>query len=54
MKQLVGLNTWLYTFQLSHYHIFQQMKERLESRGTITLVYVNNKWAFEFKPFKQI
>lgn len=46
-KEIIGLNTFLYTFVKKE--DYEAYKERLATSGTITDVFVNNKFAFEYK-----
>ena len=49
LKELIGLNRHLYTFNLAEYGEFKKLKEVLSSTGTITEVFINNGYAFEHK-----
>lgn len=48
-KELIGLRTTLYTFDLSDELSYEHTMNRLKNKGTITTVFINNKLAFEFK-----
>lgn len=48
-KELIGLRTTLYTFDLSDELSYNRTMNRLKNKGTITTVFINNKLAFEFK-----
>lgn len=47
MKKFIGLDTYLYTFKSLEKTIEQAKK--LESKGKITQVFLNNAYGFEFK-----
>ncbi len=48
-KKMIGLNTYLYTFSLKEQNKFQQYMNRLKKTGKITVVFINNKYAFEYQ-----
>lgn len=39
----------LYTFKLAEYGEFKKLKAELSNTGTITEVFINNGYAFEYK-----
>lgn len=49
LKELIGLNRHLYTFNLAEYGEFKKLKAELSNTGTITEVFINNGYAFEYK-----
>ena len=53
-KQMIGLNTYLYTFPLSCKITFELAKKELATKGIITEVFINNKLGFELKLFNNI
>jgi hypothetical protein len=48
-KELIGLNKWLYTFGINDHNMFVDFKNKLSSTGTITEVFINNGYAFEYR-----
>ena len=50
-KELVGLNTYLYTFTLRERDKYRQYRSRLSKTGKVTEVFINNRYAFEYKKF---
>lgn len=54
MKKVTGLYTELHTFTLKQKEQYEKAKKRLESKGTITEIFANNGYAFEFKKFHKI
>ena len=48
-KELIGLRTYLYTFNLKDRVKFNQYRTRLKKTGKVTEVFVNNKLALEYK-----
>ena len=53
-RKMIGLNTYLYTFEVNDRDNYTKVIQRLQSKGMITEVFVNNKLAFEFKEYKLI
>ena len=53
-KELIGLNTYLFTFDLDKKDLYLLNKEKLSKYGTITEVFINNGYAFEVKLFREI
>ena len=53
-KQMIGLNTYLYTFPLICKVSFELAKKELATKGIITEVFINNKLGFELKLFNNI
>ena len=50
-KQLIGLNTYLYTFHLDCVVQFRRAKEEMSKQGTVTEVFLDNELGFEVKLF---
>lgn len=48
----VGLNTKLYEFKDKE--LFTKYWNQLEGKGKLTQVFINNRYAFEFKKSKKI
>lgn len=53
-REMIGLNTYLYTFDLEHKKNFLRLQEELKDRGNITVIYIENGYAFEIKLFRVI
>ena len=53
-KQLIGLNTYLFTFSLDYLVQFRLAKEEMSKQGTVTEVFLNNELGFELKLFTKI
>ena len=53
-KELIGLNTYLYTFPLNCSKAFRIAMEKMRRKGTVTEVFLNNELGFELKLFKKI
>lgn len=53
-KQMIGLNTYLYTFPLICKVSFELAKKEFAKKGTVTEVFINNKLGFELKLFNNI
>lgn len=51
-KQMIGLNTYLYTFPLNCKVTFEFAKKELAKKGIVTEVFLNNELGFELKLFK--
>ena len=49
METTIGLNTVLYTFK-THQEMCAAIA-RMRTQGKITIVYLNNEYGFEFKPY---
>ena len=43
------LGTYLYTFPFREEAKYEEYKKRLKKTGKVTIVYVNNRYAFEYK-----
>lgn len=52
-RTLVGLNTYLYTFSLRDKDKYHQYMSRLSKTGKVTVLFVNNKYAFEYKKHRR-
>lgn len=52
-KELIGLDTYLYTFELAMEKEYMELIDKLKDEGTITIVFMENKLAFEIKNKKQ-
>jgi hypothetical protein len=48
-RQLIGLNRFLYVFNLTEKEKYIKTKSRLSNKGIITENFINNKLAFEIK-----
>lgn len=48
-KELIGLNTYLYTFELAMEKEYKKLIDKLRDEGDITIVFMDNKLAFEIK-----
>jgi len=48
----IGLNTMLYTFD-THEKMVTAIID-MKGRGTIEIVYLNNEYGFEFRPYTSI
>ena len=53
-KELIGLNTYLYTFPLNCNGQFKLAMEEMKKFGTVTEIFLNNELGFELKLFKKI
>ena len=53
-REMIGLNTYLYTFDLEHKQDFLKLQEELKDKGAITIIYVENGYAFEIKLYRTI
>ena len=53
-KQLIGLNTYLFTFPFDCLSLFRTAKEEMSKQGTVTEVFLNNELGFELKLFTKI
>lgn len=53
-KELIGLNTYLFSFPLNCRETFRLEMEKMSQVGTVTEVFLNNKLGFEVKLFKKI
>ncbi len=53
-KELIGLNTYLYTFPLNCNDQFKLAMEEMKKFGTVTEIFLNNELGFELKLFKKI
>jgi hypothetical protein len=53
-KELIGLNTYLYTFPLHCTNTFNLAINTLAKKGTVTIVYIDNLLGLELKLFKTI
>lgn len=51
-KEMIGLNTYLYIFDLDKKDLFISKQKELSKYGAITQVYINNAYAFEIKMYK--
>ena len=50
----IGLNTILYEFPLTKENLYKSTKQRLKLKGVVIDCFINNRLAFEFKPFKTL
>ena len=53
-KELIGLNTYLFTFPLDCCVSFRNTMEEVSKQGTVTEVFLDNEFGFELKLFKKI
>ena len=53
-KQLIGLNTYLYTFPLDCAVSFRLTMQEMSNQGTVTEVFIDNEYGFELKLFKSL
>lgn len=53
-KKFVGLNTYLYTFSLKEREKYHSYMDRLKKTGQVTVVFINNGYAFEHKKFRRV
>lgn len=53
-RELIGLNRYLYTFNLNEYEQYQKALEREKKKGKITVLFINNKYGFESKRINKI
>ena len=52
-QEMIGLNTYLFTFDLDKKELYLFNKKELSKYGVITDVYINNGYGFEIKLFKR-
>ena len=52
-KELIGLNTYLYTFPLNCSEAFKTAMKKMKRHGHVTEVFLNNEIGFELKLFKK-
>ena len=52
-KELIGLNTYLYTFPLNCSEVFRIAMKKMKRHGHVTEVFLNNEIGFELKLFKK-
>ena len=48
-KELIGLNTYLYSFPLREEKKYNAAMKRLKKTGKVTVVFLNNRYGFEYK-----
>ena len=53
-KELIGLNTYLFTFPLDCSKAFRIAMEKMRRKGTVTEVFLDNEFGFELKLFTKI
>ena len=53
-KELIGLNTYLYTYPLNCGGQFKVSMQKMKKFGNVTEVFLNNELGFELKLFKKI
>ena len=53
-KELIGLNTYLFTFPLDCCVYFRNTMEEVGKQGTVTEVFLDNEFGFELKLFTKI
>jgi len=53
-KQLIGLNTYLYTFGLRDRDKFEQKMKLMKKTGRVAEVFINNGYAFEYKKHRRM
>lgn len=53
-KELIGLNTYLYTFPLRCTNTYNLAINTLAKKGIVTIVYLDNLLGLELKLFKTL
>ena len=53
-KELIGLDTYLFTFPLDCSKAFRIAMEKMRRKGTVTEVFLDNEFSFELKLFTKI
>ena len=53
-KEMIGLNTYLYTYGLRDKDNYHKAMARLSKTGKVTELFVNNKLAFEWKKYRKV
>lgn len=53
-RKLVGLNAYIYTFGRNDRDTYYRYMERLKKKGTVTEIFVNNKYGFEYRKSIQL
>ena len=53
-SEIIGLNTYLYTYPLNCNEQFKLAMEEMKKFGTVTEIFLDNELGFELKLLKKI